>query len=266
MNIPHQSVTEILREAAQTQILPRYRNLRAEDITDKGKGELVTAADHACEAFLATRLPKLLPGSLLIGEESVANDPTLLEALQGDNPVWVVDPLDGTKNFASGEGPFAVMACLMRQGETLAAWIHNPADNSVVSAELGAGSFRADVRLQVSAGEGELNTLRGALLTKFLPPELKPHAESVAADFQETVATLCAGYDYPALVNNELQFLSYYRTLVWDHAPGALIATEAGATVARYDGAPYKPTDGRSGLLCASDPDTWTTVRNHLFP
>ena len=126
MNIPHSQVTQVLQEAAATEILPRYRNLRAKDISDKGKGELVTAADHACEAFLAARLPTLLPGSLLIGEESVAANPNLLETLQGDQPVWVVDPLDGTRNFANGDGPFAIMACLLHRGETLAAWIHNP--------------------------------------------------------------------------------------------------------------------------------------------
>ncbi len=266
MNIPHSQVTQALQEAAEKEILPRYRNLRAEDISDKGKGEMVTAADHACEAFLAENLPPLLPDSLLIGEESVAANPEQLQVLQGDQPVWVVDPLDGTRNFASGDGPFAIMACLIHRGETLAAWIHSPLENTTVSADRGGGSFRGHGRLPVSDPGGKLEDLRGALLTKFLPPELQPRAIAAADDFHETTATLCAGHDYPSLVDNQLQFLSYYRTLVWDHAPGTLIASEAGATVARYDGTPYQPGDDGKGLLCACDPDTWNLVRDHLYP
>jgi fructose-1,6-bisphosphatase/inositol monophosphatase family enzyme len=82
----------------------------------------------------------------------------------------------------------------------------------------------------------------------------------------ETVASGCAGYDYRALVRGDYQFVFYYRTLVWDHAPGVLIATEAGACCGRYDGTSYSPRQDKVGLLCASDRTTWKAVRDRLLP
>ena len=62
----------------------------------------------------------MLPGSLVVGEEGVAADPGVLEALSGDAPVWIIDPIDGTANFADGKPIFAVMVALVRRGETVA--------------------------------------------------------------------------------------------------------------------------------------------------
>jgi fructose-1,6-bisphosphatase/inositol monophosphatase family enzyme len=74
MKIPHQSVIDFLREAAQTAMLPRYRNLRVEDVSDKDKGGLVAASDRACEPPLAASLQALFPGPLLTGEEGERQD------------------------------------------------------------------------------------------------------------------------------------------------------------------------------------------------
>ena len=64
----------------------------------------------------------------------------------------------------------------------------------------------------------------------------------------------CAGHEYPLVATGARHFALYWRTLVWDHAPGALLLTEVGGSVTHLDGAPYQPTRSRTGLLLAHNP------------
>lgn len=273
MNIPHAEVEALLREAADQIVMPLWRNLGREDVTEKRAGDLTTSADTRCEAFLASHLPGLIEGSLVLGEESVYDDPNLLDALQTDAPVWVIDPLDGTRYYAAGEPKFAVMVCLIQSGVTTGAWILNPIDGLLTSAERGCGAYQnskrlacESTRLVVDPSPLPLDRARGVAMTWYLPDELKPTAEAAKDSFKFIERTRCAGYIYPSFAKNELHFLFFYRTLVWDHAPGVLIAQEAGGFVRRLDGTEYSPVDDRKGLLCANNPDTWTLVQRTLVP
>lgn len=142
----------------------------------------------------------------------------------------------------------------------------NPLEGTLTRAEKGGGAFEGDARLHVTPSVQPLSDLRGALLTKFLPDHLRPTAEAAASSFRVTERTKCAGYDYNAFAKNDMQFLFYYRTLVWDHAPGVLIAEEAGGVVRRLDGTPYTPVDTREGLLCAYHVEMWETIQKTLVP
>lgn len=73
-----------------------------------------------------------------------------------------------------------------------------------------------------------------------------------------------ASIEYPALARGDGDFMLYWRTLPWDHAPGALLLREAGGVVARLDGAAYDPTDRRAGLLAAGSPETWREAKAAL--
>ena len=103
-------------------------------------------------------------------------------------------------------------------------------------------------------------------MTWYLPDALKPTAEAAKDSFQFIERTRCAGYNYPAFAKNELHFLFFYRPRVWDHAPGVLIAQEAGGLVRRLDGTAYSPVDDRRGLLCANNAETWTAIQRTLVP
>ncbi len=266
MNIDHDRVTALMREAAEAEILPLWRNLRDHQVAEKQRDDFVTVADRACEERLTPQLQGLLPGSLVVGEEAAHADPAILAALESVRPVWVIDPLDGTNNFAAGQEPIAVMVCLVQQGETLAAWIYEPLRESLLSAEKGAGAQLDGKAISLAAHDGSAGDIRGALSTKYLPDELVPAAVAGAEAFGDTVASGCAGYDYRALATGRYQFQLYYRTLVWDHAPGSLIITEAGGVARRYDGSPYRPEAQGTGLVTACDEQTWETVRNTLLP
>lgn len=266
MTIDIDTVTTILREAAQESILPRFRTLERDEVTEKAPGEIVTVADREAESTITRRLRELMDVPV-VGEEAASADPKLLRALSEEPAVWLVDPLDGTRNFVRGEEGFAVMAALVRQGRAVASWILRPTLDRVYTAELGSGAWCDQHRLHRSPAPESPAELRGAVLSRFLPPTSRAHVESVTPRFAEVgPGSYCAGVDYPRLAEGELDFVLFHRTLPWDHAPGGLLLTEAGGVALRLEGDPYRPDDERLGLLNAADERTWETVRALLSP
>ncbi|MFC1419923.1 inositol monophosphatase family protein [Streptacidiphilus cavernicola] len=261
-----ETVTEILREAAATAILPRFQSLADGDVSEKSPGEVVTIADREAEALITRRLRTVLDAPV-VGEEATADNPALLTALREAPSVWLVDPLDGTANFIAGRPTYAVMAALVRHGETVAAWIVHPATGLSYQAERGSGAWRDGVRIQRAPASADPAELRGAAFTRFLPPSTRAYVEAARAQFADAgLGTKAAGVDYPQLAEGLIDFSLYQRTLPWDHAPGALLLTEAGGTAARPDATLYRPDDPGLGLLAAADPQSWHTVRDTLLP
>ncbi|MGW6915261.1 inositol monophosphatase family protein [Kitasatospora sp. NPDC054939] len=261
-------VAEILAEASAEAVEPRFRALTAGDVIEKAPGELVTTADREAEVIIARRLRELLPVPV-VGEEAVAADPSLTRALRTEPAVWLVDPVDGTSNFVAGRPEFAVMCSLVRSGQTIAAWILQPATATLYTAELGAGAWRDGHRLVRAAAGPEPAGWRGSVKSRFLDPErgrrLRRNAE---AGFGEvTPGRHAAGIEYPDVADGALDFVLYWRTLPWDHAPGSLLVTEAGGVASRLDGSPYRPQvpGGEDGLLVAADPATWECTRAILL-
>jgi len=263
--VPLDAVTVLLREVAATIIMPRFRALKSGEVEEKSPDDFVTIADRESEAALIAGLKAIVPASTVIGEEMCHARPELLQGLHTiDEPLWFVDPLDGTRNFMDGQTRFAIMVALRLKRETVGAWILTPADGSLVVAERGAGAFVDGTRLSAPAIVKPANALRGAMLTKFLTPEMQERVRRNATRLGEVLpGSMCAGYDYPAIACGELDFVGYWRGLPWDHAPGALVLTEAGGTVMRYDGSAYQP-DGRLGVLAAANAGIADTVRRTL--
>src|SRR3954471_25020005 len=123
-------VRAAIAAAATEEIKPRFGRLSAQDIRQKGPNDLVTIADLAMEHRLTRELVDLLPGSLVVGEEACAEDPSVQDRLVTGDLVWLLDPIDGTYNFARSRPLIAVIVALVRQGETIAGWIHDPLTGS----------------------------------------------------------------------------------------------------------------------------------------
>lgn len=265
MTIDIDTVTKILREAAQESILPRFRSLREDEVTEKSPGEIVTVADREAEATIARRLRELVDAPV-VGEEATAADPALLRALRDEPTAWLVDPLDGTRNFVHGSEDFAVMAALVREGRAVASWILRPTLEIVYTAELGSGAWCDGRRLSREPAPADPARMRGAVQSRFLSPSARERVEAAVDRFAEVGSGAhCAGVDYPRLAEGGLDFVLYHRTLPWDHAPGGLLITEAGGVALRPEGDPYRPDDDRVGLLDAADEVTWRTVRSLLL-
>jgi fructose-1,6-bisphosphatase/inositol monophosphatase family enzyme len=257
-------VEALLREVAAEAVIPRFRTLTADQITAKGPGDLVTAADRESEALLTAGLAALLPGSRVVAEEAASADPTITTIIREPGDVWVVDPVDGTGNFVAGKEPFAIMVALVRDGVTVAGWILEPIPGTIAVAERGSGAYLDGVRVTAPSARPPADQLRGPSFTRHTPPGTATVAEPVPTPGLRPGHN-CAGYEYPAVVRDEQNFCFFWRTMPWDHAPGVLFLEEAGGVAWRLDGTPYEPGQESSGLLVAQNQYVWETVRSTLL-
>ena len=233
--------------------MPRFKTLGAGDLEMKSPNEPVTIADREAEAQISAMLIELIPGSRVIGEESCASRPALLDNL-GEGSVWIVDPIDGTANFAAGRAPFAMMVVLLREGVSIASWIYDPLNDRMAIAELGGGTWINDERLRASPSSVDPGRWHGIISRAFMPEEGEKMVDVLSRSIGRADPTArCAGHEYPLVATGARDFILYWRTLVWDHAPGVLLLTEAGGRAIHLDGAHYDPTITRSGLLLAHD-------------
>ncbi|HUB96693.1 MAG TPA: inositol monophosphatase [Stellaceae bacterium] len=252
-------VARIIRDTAATEILPRFRALGAGDISEKKPGDLVTIADVESERSLTRGLVALEPGTAAIGEEGVHADPTRLQLLGEDAPVWVIDPIDGTGNFAKGVPRFAVIIAYVVRGVTEAGWIYDPLSDAMVMAVRGGGAWCDGRRLRVVA-ETRQSSLAGSAYGR-TPAGVRA---AVALEASGRVGAVrnrgCSGLEYMELARGEAHFTLHSRSLVWDHAAGMLIAAEAGGVATFLDGSPYDPRISDKRPLAAASAETWSLI------
>lgn len=164
-------VAELLHRAAADVVLPLFGKLDVADVAEKAPGELVTVADQRAEELISAGLRRLRPGSLVVGEEAAAEDPGLLDHLRDDGDVWLVDPIDGTSNFAAGKRPFALMVALLTDGMPVASWVLDPLAETLAVARAGEGTLVNGGPVRTAEEVPPLGSLRGTAMTRFLPPE-----------------------------------------------------------------------------------------------
>ncbi|WFU49234.1 inositol monophosphatase family protein [Sinorhizobium terangae] len=264
------ALANLLQEAAVKEILPRFRNLGSGDVRMKSEAiDLVTEGDEAAERLIKAGIGAIAPGAVFIGEESVAADPALLDKLAGADLAIVVDPIDGTFNFAAGLPLFGVMASVVAKGETVAGIIYDPLGNDWVIAEKGAGAWlcRPDgsqEKLAVTAGV-PLEAMVGGASTAFYKEDDRRIVMGNLAKVRIATSYRCAAHEYRAFAGGHLHFLMYQKLMPWDHLAGTLIAEEAGAYAARFDGSRYLPAHTNGGLLLATDKESWDALRREVF-
>ena len=270
MNIDISVLANLLRDAAKTEILPRFRRLDSGMVSQKTEAiDLVTEADTAAEKLITAQILDLWPGTLVVGEEAVAADPPLLAKLADADVAITLDPVDGTANFAAGLPAFAVMAAVVVKGETVAGIIYDPMGDDWLMAERGAGAWlvRADgerIRQRVAVPV-PLDQMVGVASLFLLP---KPMREPILSNLHKVrlnASYRCAGHEYRMLVGGHLHYLMYGKLMPWDHLPGSLIAQEAGAYVGRLDGSAYEVKHTAGGLVVSTDRDSYDTLRREVF-
>lgn len=254
-------VADLMRRVAETAILPRFRALASHEVMDKGAGDIVTAADMESERLLCDALPGLLPGSVTVGEEAHHADPVIMRRFEDDAPVWVVDPLDGTRNFSNGSPTFCMLVGLVVRQETRMAWLFDPAGDRMAMAEAGAGATLDGARLSTGPAltpdrmTGQIN------LNWFAQPARAGARRKAEARFGKLERLACAGHDFLSQSQGLRHFSFYRRLWPWDHAAGVLIRREAGGVVDRIDGRPYLAGERAAGLLSAPDLESWRALK-----
>ncbi|MEU4472191.1 inositol monophosphatase [Micromonospora sp. NPDC023888] len=259
-------VGDLLREAADQVVLPLFRKLDDADVSEKAPGEVVTVADRRAEELLSAGLRRLRPGSKVVGEEGVADDPELLRHLRDAGDVWLVDPVDGTANFAAGRRPFALMVSLLTDGQPVAGWILDPLADTLAAGWVDEGTLLNGRPVAGTISVPPRGELRGAAMTRFLPPETRDRVRAGGRQLGELLpGQHCAGREYLDILTGEQQFVLFWRTLPWDHAPGTVLVRAAGGVARRFDGVDYHPADDGRGLLVAVNEQVWTEVRDALL-
>ena len=264
------ALADLLRRAAKAEILPRFRRLGAGDVRAKTEAtDLVTEADEQAERMIKAEVATRWPEALFIGEESVAADPALLGRIDGADLSVIVDPVDGTFNFASGIPAFGVMAAVVAKGETIAGIIYDPMGDDWVIAEKGSGAWlkRPDgeaERLRVATPVALEQTV-GMASTGFFEKEKRAEVLGNLAKVRFISNYRCAAHEHRAFAGGHVHYLMYNKLMPWDHLAGTLIAEEAGGYAARFDGSRYLPHHVDGGLLITPDKASWDLLRREVF-
>jgi len=219
----------ILRDKVQTE----------RRIDFKGEVDLVTDADRASEALIASRLREAFPGHGLIGEEGSRS-----ETAESDAPfVWIFDPLDGTTNYAHGYPHFAVSLALRWNDVGLIGLVYDPMRYELFAAERGKGATLNGKPMHVSA----IDSLVSALLATGFSYNLAERAENELIWRDFLLSSQGPRRDGAAALN--LAYVAagrldgfWERPLeVWDMAAGAILIEEAGGIVSNYANGPFDP-------------------------
>ncbi|MCE2579771.1 inositol monophosphatase family protein [Gluconacetobacter entanii] len=265
-----ETILGLMRDAARSEVMSRFRRLDHADIRTKTSAlDVVTAADEAAERAITRALRDLYPDALVVGEEAVAANPALLSGLGTAALAFVIDPIDGTANYAAGVPLFGVMVSAVAHGEVVGGVILDPVCDVAAVAARGQGAWLHDRdggrRPMRVASPAPPQQMSGNASWRYLAPDLR---DTVTHNLPRVMGSWdfrCAAHEYLMLVDGKCHFLLFNRTLPWDHLAGWLIHQEAGGYAAHFDGTPYRVTDREGGLLYAPDRAGWQALHDLLF-
>jgi fructose-1,6-bisphosphatase/inositol monophosphatase family enzyme len=263
-------IGEVLAEVARTQIMPRFRNLRDGEVRHKSSAfDVVTDADEAAERAIGAALSAFYPAALIIGEEAAAKDSRRLEQIDAAELAFIIDPIDGTKNFVSGLPLFGSMVAAMMRGEVVLGAIHDPVCRNTAFALRGEGAWmqeedgsRVDLKVAVAVPVSNMDAI---IATSFLPEPLRSTVNGNLSRFGMNSSLRCAAHEYRTIAAGHCHLLLYNKLMPWDHAAGWLLHREAGGYSAHFDGSAYKPSHLTGGIICAPDEASWRLARDALF-
>ena len=263
------SLVNLVRRAARTEVLPRFRALHDLTIATKSDpDDLVTEADTAAETMIARGLAAQFPDALIVGEEAAAADPAQADAIGAADLAFVIDPLDGTWNFARGLPLFGTILAACRRGEPIWAMIHDPVTDEWITATQDRPTRRERPghpprRVQVGPAR-EIAEMSGFLPLHLLPERLQGPAAALLPGFRRATSLRCSAHEYRLLAQGHVDFCLGVDPEPWDHAAGVLLCRQAGGYAAMLDGAPYSAACRSGYLMAAPSPDCWARLAERL--
>ncbi|MDF1670308.1 MAG: inositol monophosphatase [Roseovarius sp.] len=263
------TLVNLVRRAAKAEILPRFRNMNMQDISTKsGRYDLVTEADTATEAMLARGLQRMFPHALIVGEEAASADDKLRGKIAEAELCFVLDPVDGTWNFANGLPLFGVIVAVTRFGKPVLGLLYDPVmDDWIIADEATPArmvrAVGAERGLSVSKG-GALSDMSGYIHLYLLERDKQDEMATALPDFGRTQVLRCSCHEYRTLAQGNMDFCLSGTMNPWDHAAGVLICQMAGGHVAMLDGSDYNAGLTEGYLLAAPDVNSWKRLRDRF--
>ena len=233
------------------------------DVMEKGSSaNLVTSSDLAVQHFLVKRLAELLPGSGFFCEEEDLGDIC-------HEYVWIVDPIDGTANYARGIDHCSISVALAKGGEVKAGVVYSPWRNELFHAEKGSGAFLNDRPIRVSD-----RPFKDGLFCTAMSTYKKEYA-AVCSEIIFDAYMRCndlrrfgsAAVELCMMAAGQLELYFEMRLQPWDYAAASLILSEAGGVTCGFDGEPLSLT--KPGMVLAANnreslAEMLSTVHRHL--
>lgn len=209
---------------------------RGVEVERKGDVDLVTRADRASEALIVEELGRRFPDHDVLAEEGGGGSRGI------GRPLWIVDPLDGTTNFAHGVPLWTISVAVLAEGEILAGVVHDPNRGECFTASRGGGAFRNGQRIRVS----QERTLSDALLVTGFPYDVRTsdvdNLDHFVAFMKRARAVRrlgSAALDLAWVACGRFDGFWEHKLHAWDMAAGALLVAEAGGLVTRFDGSRF---------------------------
>ena len=251
-------------------VLHYYKNLKSEDISTKSSNDdYVSIADKKSEEIIMKQLKGFLDVSDILGEETAFLDEQYDKYLD-KSLLWVVDPIDGTKNYINGKDNFCSMISLVSYKLPIATFIYYPLKNIFVYAFKNYGAFIVDTNNKISDKLliKSTNTLKtiGSGGTKGIPEDYRPSILHNLKSSTERLFIGSAGIETIMLAKNEIQFIFHGRVTPWDHSPMDLITKEAGGCVYMAINKEEFNIKSKGSILAASNAQVWNKIRDVIIP
>ena len=221
------AIERLLTDVAREEIVSRFRNLADGDIREKKPGDLVTEADIRAEERLSRELEAMFPGTIAIGEESVARGDVEREVINGERPVWVMDPVDGTSAFAAGNPRFTTLLTLYEEGRAVATWNQAPMFGRSAYAARGEGAVLDGARVSMRSDAALIDA------RLLLPPRgysrlVGERQVRVPVHVARTEVSIGFGVDVFDLLDGTADIAMFGTKNPWELPGGALMIEEAG--------------------------------------
>lgn len=257
------SLIETVRTVAKAEILPHFRNLDLQEIDSKSSpDDLVTIADRAAELAITKAVHEIMPEAAIVGEEAVSADKSVLARVKEPGQVVVIDPIDGTWNFANGIATYGVILAVIEDGETIFGLLYDPSYDDWIMARKGEGAFfcRPDGTkrpLNLAPPPESVAETFGYVGMYLFKKDRQAQLAATLPNFRRTTNLRCSCHEYRMLAQGASQFCLNGMLNVWDHAAGVLIYQEAGGVARLLDGRAYDPAMRKGHLLTAASERLW---------
>lgn len=251
----------LLEQTACEELLPRFNRVER---SLKRDGSVVTEADTAMQRRLAQALRLKWPEIPLLGEEMPAAEQERLLAEEGGAGLWLLDPLDGTSNFAAGIPWFAVSLALVVDGRVVMGVIHDPIRQESFAATLGGGATLNDAPLHVPVSPPPLAQCMGLVDFKRLAAPLA--VSLVRTPPYASQRSFGSGaLDWCMLASGRCQLYLHGGQRLWDYAAGQLILAEAGGLATTLEGEPvYRGDLAPRSVVAATSPELFAAWQARL--
>jgi len=260
MNIDLEQLKNIVITASKEELLPRFNSVKRDYKRD---GSVVTEADLVMQARLTSRLNETYPEIALLGEEMSAEQQQAL--LVSDIPLWCLDPVDGTSNFAAGVPYFCVSLALIENGVVTLGLVYDPIREECFSAQRGQGAYLNNELLSPQYNELQLKDAIAMIdfkrLTAELATELVTHRPYGS---QRSLGSIALELCWIAAGRGHIYL--HGKQQLWDYAAAQLILSEAGARAMTLEGEALRSDSLKPvSTIAASDEslfNEWATYLN----